>query len=58
MEIETLTADGLHLVGYCSCCKFNQTTLYFIDKEGYCLSCFPKIVDLKIAIKKLKELEK
>ena len=49
-------------VGHCSECRFIQTKLYFLqskegyEKEGYCLTCFPKIVDLKIAEKRAKEL--
>ena len=45
-----LENDHGYPVGHCSECRFIQTKLYFIiagDKEGYCLTCFPKIVELK-----------
>lgn len=51
-----LYADG-HPAGHCECCSFLQTRLYYLDDKLYCVSCFPKMVELKVALKKLKEIK-
>ena len=51
-----LYAEG-HPVGYCEICRFSQTQLYYLDNKLYCISCFPKAVELKLALEKLKKVQ-
>jgi hypothetical protein len=50
---DLISAGGMP-VGFCNNCNLNQATLYFLDDKRYCSSCFPRMVDVKIAVKKLK----
>jgi len=52
----SINAGGM-LVGFCDNCNFNQVTLYILGDKRYCLLCFPRMVDVKIAIEKLKNME-
>jgi len=57
--MKTITNDHGYPVGWCAECRFVQAKLYFLDddnKNGYCIDCFPKIVELKIAEKRAKEI--
>jgi hypothetical protein len=41
-------------VGHCAECRYAQRKMYALDGKLYCISCFPKMVDLKNAISKLE----
>lgn len=48
-----LENDHGYPVGHCVECRFGQRKMYALDGKWYCLTCFPKMVDLKNALKKL-----
>ena len=41
-------------VGHCKECRMVQIKMYLLSGEWYCISCFPKMVEFKTALEKLK----